>query len=626
MDLSKYVFDPEEPGKTRVYKLLKKVIEDRNNVVLFDREAFAYLFGKYLWDEKTVSSIYTMSRDEFLGLSEIKKVDEYLKNYSRSSFFDLFGDHMFKIQNDSLIRLFANYARLEKNDNYSTILFLDSAVTPSFIRSIFDDLDYSNLIPSFEIEGMSIILFTLGEDFHQSSFDDSLFDATNVFIYLSENGNPLPVSQSPSTKPIILKKVDHINQLVNMLVRESGDKIISKENLDKGRVGASGFINNLLIQDFFSIHSLNIKDIGTKNEIYIIGENGDGKTLFLQGLALAVQGNRISTVSDKSKTGHILALLDNNKNTHNVQAFFSDGTHFHKEENIYHKDIYAYGVNRNRANAEEKVPYGFETLFFDPDRVQYLESPVEWLKYLHAKALEKETGKGNGQPAIPLEDAINILKDIIDDDGQKQLEVQVSADGVVFSERGSGNLRFDQLSEGYRTVMIWLVDLVSRLSKSQPEAKSTKDFTGIVIVDELGLHLHPKWEYELPKKLRKLFPKIQFFFSTHSPILIQGASEDAVFYRLYKEDGETKISEPYYQKDLNNLMLNGILTSPLFDLDTARMRNAPEEYTSDEYLIDRIRKQISDQMKMMKQEGKVYFSQEEIDTMVAESLNDFPEE
>jgi hypothetical protein len=95
---------------------------------------------------------------------------------------------------------------------------------------------------------------------------------------------------------------------------------------------------------------------------------------------------------------------------------------------------------------------------------------------------------------------------------------------------------------------------------------------------------------------------------------------------LYKEDGETKISEPYYQKDLNNLMLNGILTSPLFDLDTARMRNAPEEYTSDEYLIDRIRKQISDQMKMMKQEGKVYFSQEEIDTMVAESLNDFPEE
>ena len=66
------------------------------------------------------------------------------------------------------------------------------------------------------------------------------------------------------------------------------------------------------------------------------------------------------------------------------------------------------------------------------------------------------------------------------------------------------------------------------------------------MVDEIDLHLHPKWQRVIIGKLRKIFPNIQFVFTTHSPTIIQGASDDAVIFRVYrnKKDGKTRISDP----------------------------------------------------------------------------------
>lgn len=633
LDLSKYVFDPEQPGKRRVYKLLKKVIQDENNVVLFDREAFAFLFGRYLWDDEVIHSLYTVEEDEFGELTEIQKIEAYLENYSLNAFLTLAKKKSSILINESILSLFDNYGFISSDKKYYSsnkhhFIIQTPEVDNELVASTLQKfkIDKKSLIVSETGWNKNVILITQGKDFIDLPFAGPLLKETNVFVFLEEFGKPFSVAQSPNTKPIILKKPEHLHDLFEILLREAGKsfnpKLPKKHSFEK----VEGYIERLFVERFFSIEEAVIDKLEDKREIYLVGENGDGKTLFLQALVLALQGYRIQEGLDKSKIGHILSLLDQNSKKDSFSVLFPAGFSIGTGSLAYHKDVYAYGVNRNRSNTEEQVPYGFETLFFDPDRIQYLESPVEWLKYLYTKALEKEAGKGNGQAAISLETAIEILKDIIDDDGQKQLEISVSADAVTFSERGSENLRFDQLSEGYRTVMTWLVDLVSRLSKSQPDAKKTQDFTGIVIVDELGLHLHPKWEYELPKKLRRLFPKIQFFFSTHSPILIQGASEDAVFYRLYKEEGETKISEPFYQKDMNELMLNGILTSPLFGLGTARMRNAAKDYTHDEFVVNRIRKKIDEKIEAEKKEGKAHFSVEEIDSMVAEALSDFPEE
>jgi len=74
------------------------------------------------------------------------------------------------------------------------------------------------------------------------------------------------------------------------------------------------------------------------------------------------------------------------------------------------------------------------------------------------------------------------------------------------------------------------------------------DFQGVVLIDEIELHLHPKWKYNFMKKLRETFPLIQFIVTTHSPTVLLGASEEAVFYKIYKEDGEVQISNQIANK------------------------------------------------------------------------------
>lgn len=98
-------------------------------------------------------------------------------------------------------------------------------------------------------------------------------------------------------------------------------------------------------------------------------------------------------------------------------------------------------------------------------------------------------------------------------------------------------------------------------------------------------------------KLRGWFPLVQFIFTTHSPIEVLGASRDAVFYKLYKENDETKVSKPIENKSILHLMLNGIVTAPfLFELPSARQAAFDESRdsidTSEDYLASKIREEV----------------------------------
>jgi hypothetical protein len=99
-----------------------------------------------------------------------------------------------------------------------------------------------------------------------------------------------------------------------------------------------------------------------------------------------------------------------------------------------------------------------------------------------------------------------------------------------------------------------------------------------------------------------------------------GASKDAVFYKLYKEDGVTKISQPISK--VSNLMLNALITSPLFDLESAQAlsydQDKEELDTSDDYLYFKIHQEIKNRIKKMKN-----ITEEKILDMIKEELDNF---
>lgn len=93
------------------------------------------------------------------------------------------------------------------------------------------------------------------------------------------------------------------------------------------------------------------------------------------------------------------------------------------------------------------------------------------------------------------------------------LRLVVDKDGVTFD--------VSQLSDGERSFLALVCDLGRRLALANPRLENPLHGSGVVLIDEIELHLHPKWQREAVDKLRRVFPNIQFIATTHSPFVIQ---------------------------------------------------------------------------------------------------------
>jgi predicted ATP-binding protein involved in virulence len=102
-------------------------------------------------------------------------------------------------------------------------------------------------------------------------------------------------------------------------------------------------------------------------------------------------------------------------------------------------------------------------------------------------------------------------------------------------DKGGVPLDISQLSDGERSFLAIVCDLGRRLALANPKIENPLHGAGVVLIDELELHLHPKWQREVVEKLRTTFPNIQFIATTHSPQIIGELSRDEV--RLLRPEG-----------------------------------------------------------------------------------------
>lgn len=91
----------------------------------------------------------------------------------------------------------------------------------------------------------------------------------------------------------------------------------------------------------------------------------------------------------------------------------------------------------------------------------------------------------------------------------------------------NGLIPFEYLSSGFRSAYILLLGIIKEIEFRNLNV-SAKDFSGIVVIDEIDLHLHPSWQKEIGGALKAAFPKAQIIASTHSPHVIQSAQADEV--------------------------------------------------------------------------------------------------
>ena len=99
----------------------------------------------------------------------------------------------------------------------------------------------------------------------------------------------------------------------------------------------------------------------------------------------------------------------------------------------------------------------------------------------------------------------------------------------ILIDRGEATLVVGQLSDGERGVLALVLDVTRRLSQANPEMENpTADAEAVVLIDELELHLHPRWQREIVRNLTTAFPRCQFVATTHSPQVIGEVEHDRI--------------------------------------------------------------------------------------------------
>ena len=161
-----------------------------------------------------------------------------------------------------------------------------------------------------------------------------------------------------------------------------------------------------------------------------------------------------------------------------------------------------------------------------------------------------------------------MLPDVGDPDAIKILAPQgdPSRPGEVRVRTPYGRVPLAQVSLGYRTMCAWIVDIGWRLIEHYPDSPHPLHEPAIVLVDEVDLHLHPRWQRTVRETLARHFPGVQFIATAHSPLMAQSSLDNVAVVRRSGDHAEI-VNDPTVIKEWR---LDQLITSDLFGLDSAR--------------------------------------------------------
>ena len=366
---------------------------------------------------------------------------------------------------------------------------------------------------------------------------------------------------------------------------------------------------------FFTRNSTTSKDVKPCSWITLLGENGVGKSTLLQALALLLAGPEAAKellprptgwVSDSSKPGKLSAVLHqdevdagtfgkkqitkifsysyfvtgetpttikvgkDNKETYTEPALIEENSRFLSwlRTNAFASNTkgwfaVGYGAFRrlNRINQSTlpsldspKRSNNFRTQF---DEDKPINSFEQWMVHL-----EFRIAKGDNEAIKKRDIGVKVIESLLPGDAKI---AEVTTDGQIKFLVNGRKVPTIGLSDGYRSVIALAGDLIWRLMQAFPDLEDPTQASGVVLIDELDIHLHPYWQRQIAGWLQNIFPNLQFVIATHSPLVAAGGGEDALTLRLELVDGEVEVRQV---ENISAYDADYILRSPAFGLES----------------------------------------------------------
>lgn len=332
----------------------------------------------------------------------------------------------------------------------------------------------------------------------------------------------------------------------------------------------------------------------------IVGSNGSGKTGLLKAIALALLGSVLP-----NRGQHLYHLVRSDILSPPVMAELAAETLSAARAEAEHREQWMTVLERK---GQETVIDGHRTGLGDPASPAKLRIPEslhldsspdfflcaygagrrsEDTSLYDPAAREQRMGSRFQRVASLLTDSFTLVSfsawlrsaaspvDPHYDDAVSILE-QLLTDSDLFNSRGiidgeacfrlpdGITVPYPALSDGYRAFLSWIGDLLHHMMRVTPAEVSLRELPGVVLVDEVDLHLHPRWQRVILRSLSETFPRLQFIVTSHSPILAGCVPRENTLVVERQEGGPSQIVLPdrsLYARDIDE-----ILRSSLFNL------------------------------------------------------------
>ncbi|RSN81778.1 recombinase RecF [Acinetobacter baumannii] len=307
-------------------------------------------------------------------------------------------------------------------------------------------------------------------------------------------------------------------------------------------------VKSLLLENIGGIPYLELHNLNSQMNI-ICGTNGVGKTNILDAIAYIFSTSDNNVINKRAGSNFGEIVLDIDLLNEPVSVLVKDF-----DPDKYTRNRYQLNHNLETANILYlKVNRVFDYIYQD-----YIGQAdfSDVRKTTHTKGIDNKDLKewfvhrillSNTQGALNDSELINVKLAI---DSFSILDKNVKFKTVtkyneIIVNTPTGEIYFEYLSSGFKSTLFIILGIIKELDYRFSDSHiNYLEFEGVILIDEVELHLHPEWQGKISKILKDIFPKAQFFITTHSPHIIQTAGQNEVIALERKDDEVIKRTLP----------------------------------------------------------------------------------
>ncbi len=338
--------------------------------------------------------------------------------------------------------------------------------------------------------------------------------------------------------------------------RRSADQVLMDE--DSFRLNARA-LSRVEIRNFKSLREIDVGFAEQTGEaapwLMLLGENAAGKSSLLQAIGLALAGTE-----EASRFTRPSRVLATGAQTGFIRLTFFDKEvptelHFRRGETCFTGNtspsavVLGFGALRyaeaRRSRRAERATTRFAKLAPLLQPVARIQHPANWLLGLDDHRF--------AAAALSLRELLPI---------GNESDIIRRGSRILFKV-GEHQSALSDLSAGYQTVVGMACAIMGMLFERWENLISA---SGIVLIDELDAHLHPRWKMRIVSSLRKAFPQVQFVASTHDPLVLRGIRNHEVAVLRYIPGRGTVIDQDL--PPIEGMQVEDLLTSRHFGLDS----------------------------------------------------------